>query len=57
MYQLQLVVEDKTPEEITGREVEATLKERCEDDLLLHILGRELLSHRRLPLHLHLRPQ
>jgi hypothetical protein len=57
MYQLQLVVVEKTPEEITRGEVEARLKERRKDDLLLHVLGRELHSHRRLPLHLLLRPQ
>jgi hypothetical protein len=57
MYQLQLVVKEKTLEEITHGEVEATLKERRKNDLLLHILGRELLTHRRLPLHLLLWPQ
>jgi hypothetical protein len=36
MYQLQLVVEEKTPEEIPHRGVEAMLEERREDDLLLH---------------------
>jgi hypothetical protein len=46
MYQLQLVVVQKTPEEVARGEVEATLKVRREDDLLLHVLGRELLPHR-----------
>jgi hypothetical protein len=57
MYQLQFVVEKETSEEISSGDVEATLEERREDDLLLHIFGRELLPHRRFPLHLCLRPQ
>jgi hypothetical protein len=57
MYQLHLVVEEETSEEIPGGDVEATLEERREDDLLFHISGLELLPHRCLPLHLHLRPQ
>jgi hypothetical protein len=50
MYQLQFVVEEETSKEIPSRDVDATLEERCEDDLL-HIFGRELLPNRRLPLH------
>jgi hypothetical protein len=42
MYQLQFVVEEETSKEIPSRDVDATLEERCEDDLL-HIFGRELL--------------
>jgi hypothetical protein len=54
MYQLQLVVKEKTLEEIPHREVEATLKVRYEDVLCLHIFGRDVLPHCCLPLHLRL---
>jgi hypothetical protein len=37
VYQLQLVVKEKTSEEIPGGDVEATLKERTEDGLFLDV--------------------
>jgi hypothetical protein len=49
VYQLQLVVVQKTAEEVTRGKVEATLKVRREDDILLHVLGRELLVDSEFP--------
>jgi hypothetical protein len=57
VYQLQLVVEEKTSEEIPNWDVEPTLEEGTEGDLLLNILRRESLARWRLSLHLCLRPQ
>jgi hypothetical protein len=45
VYQLQLVVVEQTAKEIPHWEVEAALKVRCEDDLLHHVLIRELLPN------------
>jgi hypothetical protein len=43
VYQLQPVVKQQASEEVSGREVEATLEEGSEDDLLLDVLAPELL--------------
>jgi hypothetical protein len=54
VYQLQLVLEEKTSEEIPDGDVEPTLEEGTEDDLLLDVFRRERLARWRLPLHLRL---
>jgi hypothetical protein len=55
MYQLQPVVVLQAAEEVSLREVEATLEEGSEDDLLLDVLTRELFPGGGPPLHLRLR--
>jgi hypothetical protein len=57
VYQLQLVVVQKPTKVVAHGKVEATLKVQREDDLLLHVLGQELLPHHRLSLHLCFWPQ
>jgi hypothetical protein len=57
VYQLHLVVEEETSEEVAGGDVEPALEERGKDDLLLVILRRKGLARRRLPLHFRLGPQ
>jgi hypothetical protein len=57
VYQLQLVVVQQAAEETPHREVEAALEEGHEDDMLLHVFGKELLPSCSLQLHLRLLPQ
>jgi hypothetical protein len=52
VYQLQLVVVEKPPEEVVGGYIVSALEERCKDDLLLVVLHRECLADGRLPFHL-----
>jgi hypothetical protein len=56
VYQLHLVVEKKTSEKVTSGNVEPTLEEGSEDDLLLVVLRRKGFARRRLLLHLRLGP-
>jgi hypothetical protein len=54
VYQLQPVVVQQAAEEVSRREVVATLEEGSEDDLLLDVLAWELLPSGSSSLHLYL---